>query len=556
MHNRANLFMTAMLTLMVYSNAQTREPTGPLAKLLKEIRTEAARKNHDPRGRPLPLAAHWNRGSKPSGFSPVYQLELIRRGNHIMPWFEMPLPKQKRGGRYYAGEYLDCFKQVAQWQLPFTLVGTQWEMLLCKSQFPGGPYPWKKLPPEENPCVIDLNGKVAPQYGVSPFGPVAPWKELGRVWTTSPMLQQLQELYPDPPLVIFLSNNEAPKLRWHKKGGVEVSKRYLEKFETGKGGRSAEFKRRVVGNGWIERYSALFASMRSALTAKAWQKNARFVGYNVVGPSHFGRWGGWDVHSLYSKNRFSPWPYAWDGGSPSYYTHNWDGSTDFHVFGPQLAFMNYVMGLRELYAKRPDFWYEFSVWDGNAQGKANDKWAYYEKHGQKYTPERHGSYVEFGMWLTRPRLVREWRGYLDTRKRVGAYFEAVVKVVDRVWADSVLKRFWRKGTLVPNPKRPHPYNAKVPDEYRRVDRYYLLETDLDPKRPWTLKTEIPVFSLAYVIGKPGSREWLIYARSPLKDRPGVQITIPDYKPIKVDVPVAGAFYHVREGKGGPLRAGE
>jgi len=540
--------LSFVLAAMPTVGAKDPLEAGKLAELIDGIRTEATRSNNGPGGRPLPLVAHWNRGSKPTGFSPVYQMELIRAGHHLMPWFEFPRPNATpEKSRYYSGEYLKAFKEVAELKLPFTLVGTQWEMILGKSKYPGGPYKWKALPPEENPLVINLEGEIDPRKGISPFGPTKPWEEVGKVWVDSPLMKQLQTWYPDPPLVIFLSNNEAHTLRWKKRGDLEtISKRYLDKY--GKG-QSNDFKRKVVGDGWIERYKALFARMREGLEAPAWKDNVRFVGYGVVGPMHMGRWSGWPVYSLHCKGRICPGPYAWDGGSPSYYTHNWDASTDFRVHGPQISFMNGVMILRRLYRDRPDFWWEFSVWDGNAPGKKNDKWVFYEKHGGKYTPERHGSYVEFGMWLTRPRLVRPWRGYLDTRERVGAYFEAIVKVVDRVWADPVLTRFWRKGKLVPNRVHEHPYQVGIPRWLQDEDRWYLLDTNLDPKRPWKLDTEIPVFSLAYVMGKVGDREWLVYARSPLQNRSGVQITIPAYKAIKVDVPIDGAFYHVAEASG-------
>jgi len=525
------------------------------ATALREIREEAARKNRDPIGRPLPLVAHWNRGSNPAGFSPTYQLDLIRKGSHLMPWFEMPRPKDAADrNRYFQGEYLEAFKQVARWKLPFTLVGTQWEMVMSKSRYPGGPYPWKKLPPEQNPNVIGRDGKVSIRHGLSPFGPTKPWKQVGAVWVGSGMLVRLQQLYPDPPRVIFLSNNEASKLRWHKekRGGVEVSKRYMDRYGAGRPG---GLKRKVVGDGWIERYKVMLDSMRAGLVAPGWRNTATFVAYGGVGISAMSRWSGWPVYSLHCKGRYSPWPYVWDGGSPSYYTHNWDASTDFRVQGPQVEFMNFVMALRQTYRHRPEFWFEFSVWDGSLPGKKNDKWAFYARHGEKYTPVRHGSYVEFGMWLTRPRLVREWRGYLDTRERIGAYFEAIVKVVDRVYADPVLRKFWRKGELVPNRAQKHPYQVAVPDEYKREDRWYLLGTNLDPKRPWKLDTEIPVFSLARVLGAKPNRQWLVYARSPLADRKKVKITIPRYETITVDVPIAGAFYDVQEAGGTITRVG-
>ena len=64
-----------------------------------------------------------------------------------------------------------------------------------------------------------------------------------------------------------------------------------------------------------------------------------------------------------------------------------------------------------------------------------------------------------------------------------------------------------------------------------------------------LKTNLPVFSIALELGEPGARRWLVYAHSPLKDRRDVEITVPPFGAITVDVPREGAFYVVHEGKG-------
>jgi hypothetical protein len=52
--------------------------------------------------------------------------------------------------------------------------------------------------------------------------------------------------------------------------------------------------------------------------------------------------------------------------------------------------------------------------------------------------------------------------------------------------------------------------------------------------------------LALQQGDQGARRWLLYAHSPVEDRRGVEITIPDYQSVKIDVPRAGAFYLVTQ----------
>ena len=38
----------------------------------------------------------------------------------------------------------------------------------------------------------------------------------------------------------------------------------------------------------------------------------------------------------------------------------------------------------------------------------------------------------------------------------------------------------------------HPYQKDVPKEYHDSDRWFLLDTNLDPPRPWDMHTNIPV----------------------------------------------------------------
>jgi hypothetical protein len=199
----------------------------------------------------------------------------------------------------------------------------------------------------------------------------------------------------------------------------------------------------------------------------------------------------------------------------------------------------------------PNFQFGFSVWDGHTDVPEKDLRVTYEKLGQKYTPARYGGYAQFGLWLLRPRVMREYSGYTsrgweDSVTETEPYTLALINDVDRVYQNETLKYFWRKGELVPNRAHQHPYQTAIPDEYKNVDRWFLLDTNLDAPRPWKLDTEIPVYSIAFVDGTKGNRRWLVYAHSPLQDRRSVEITIPDYGKITVDVPVAGAFYTVDE----------
>ncbi len=499
------------------------------------IRAEAMRKDTSSMGRPLPLAGHWNLGEAKNGFGPDYQMKMIEQGHYLLPWFLLPNPNANREDPRWIAYYEDSIKRAAEMRLPIALVGTQWEAMLSVDD------EYLYLPPDQNPNVAMTDGRIRRE--VSPFGPQSAWYEVGMKWGSSQMMKRLQELYPDPPLVLLISNNEHVKLQWTK---VEDDRRFARWFGRGL---EDDSRRKVVGDGWIARYRALQQGFRDGLTSADWRENSLFIGYDAFGPAHFGRWAGWMEYSLYSKSRIDPWPLAWDGGSPSFYVYNWAAMTDYTVFSPQIETMNWVFMQSEARRLNPIFWFEMSVWDGHEPAMENDKRKAYARAGQQFTPERYGGMAQFGMWLLRPRVVREFRGWQDTLDQAEAYFLPIVEAVDRVHNNLTLREFWRKGSLVANRARPHPYQTAIPAEYQNVDRWFLLDTSLDPKRPWELGTPLPVFALALALGDAPQRQWLIYAHSPLGARQFVQVTIPEYRAVSITVAVGGSFFLVDEKSG-------
>jgi hypothetical protein len=503
-----------------------------------EIAVEVRKRNGDPGGRPLPVVSHWANSFGRPNFSSDYQIGLLERGHHIMPTLPFPRP----GAERYSDDGKPWVEKLARWKAPFSLRAGQWESVLYDKKHPvDDPGKWRRLPPEKSPLVVNLEGAVTPT--LSPWGSVEPWYEAGVYNTSSGAFGQLQAWYPDPPLVILLSNNEARKLK--PKNDIEAaSKRYMDRHGPG---RSAAHVRRAIAEGYVPRYAALLKGIRAGLAREAWRKNSLLVGYNAFGPPHFARWGEWTKHCYMTEDRISPWHLVWEGGSPSYYTHNWNASTDYRVHSPQVEANNWVFMLEAALAERPDFWFELSIWDGNPAsgspryGRKKDA---YLRAGQTWSPDRYAGFVQYGMWLLTPRVIREFRGSTVPRAECAADFEALVAAVDRVWTNPVLKRFWRRGALVPNRSRGHPYQARVPERWKNADRWFMLTTSLDPPAPWKLDTELPVFSLARVIGEGKDREWLLYAHAPVKARTNVGIEIPGYGTVNVDVTRGGSFHLV------------
>jgi len=522
-------------------------PSPAARKAAAAIRREALLPPHGPQGRPLPLVSHWNMGSYGKGWTPDYQVELLEKGHRILPWMGWPQgdpdKDEKEAKRFmdYYGKLVGLCRELA---LPISFRGTQWEAMLVGKAY-------RELPPEQCPAVITSEGEVVPR--LSPFASPEKWRDPAAEYVATPAMKKLQELYPEPPLVLFVSNNEAPRLRWRKGAGLGESARYLK---THGQGRPEEFKRKVVGEGWMKLYPVMFQAMREALVSETWKKNVRFVGYGAFGPSHFGRWGAWTTYSLITDEWIDPEPLFWDGASPSYYTHNWCDIRDHWVWSTQIESMNWIFMLDWVYTVRPNFWWEVSLWDGNGGWTPEmgykpalikkSKACQYMKDGQTYTLERFAGWVQFGLWLLRPRVVREFRGSTEPLAPWRPFFEQLLGAVDRVHDSPTLEAFWRHGALVPNRAHKHPYQTAIPEKYQDVDRWFLLDTSLDSPRPWTLQTNIPVFALALERGEVGAREWLLYAHSPLEDREGVRITIPGCGEVAVAVPRAGAFYRVDE----------
>ena len=519
---------TLVMALTVSGWAVAAAEDASIPSAARAIRTEALLPPRGPQGRPLPLVAHWHRRSMPL----AWQIQQIRAGHHMLPW----TPFSRDMGVDQAESIASEVRQLAEWGLPFVLLtGGQWEADFYSRQ------EYKEQPADQTGVGVSASSgnKI---NAVSPFSPVEPWRDLGRKWTDVGFTHRLQQIYPDPPRVFFVSNNEANDIRWH---AAEKLKRYMDRYGEG---RSDNFKRKVFGDGWIERYGAMIEGMRSGLDTESWRENSRFVAYNAFGPDHFGRWDGWAQYSLHTEDRVCWSWHAWEGGIPEAYDNHWeDQKRAYRVWSMQTEMMNLHFMQDDAFEANPDFWFEVIFWDGYLPERPNDKRTQYAKDGVEYTPQLYRGWVQYVTWTLTPRVVREWRASAFDREHWEEYFDELVNIVDVVHADPVLRRFWRSGQLVPNLEREHPFQSSVPEKFQDAPRWFHLPTSTDPPDPWSLSTEIPVFSLARVLGDRANREWLVYAHAPKGERQAVTIRIPGHSEITVDVPVEGAFYHVREG---------
>lgn len=540
---------------------------------------------------PLPLFSGWNTGiysylyGKPDdfGYSPAWQVTQIAAGRHLLPWFATPNPdinSSSASWNNYLRYYENPLKEVAQHGLPISFVGTQWEQYLS-----GAPY--KDYALMQNPNVSFVNEEGTALTALSPFGPINLWTEIGQKWANCSLMQTVQNWYPNPPFVIFVSNNEAAKMKYQY---ITQDQHYLAKYGTAT--RTDDFKREVIGNGWIERYRALQSGWREDLSA-SWKDNSIFVGYGAIGPSLLGRVSHWQTATLTIPNRLSPWPLAWDGCmADNYLTSKYTYNNDHQVYSPQIESMNLELMRREAIAQNPSFWFELGTWNGgdySAPWTGNEDIIAKEKlcrfnpkavplpaEGQPdtlvqpvanpYIPVRYGGMVQFTMWILRPRVVRDYRLWSSARADYDGvlpyfgssqpYVDSLMNAVDKIYSNEVLQLFWRNSELVVNPSRVHPYQQAIPPEFNEVThpvsaaRMYLLKTNLDPSGTWGLTTQLSVFAMARVRGTSPNREWLLYAFAPaelpLGSAKSAQVTIPGYGDVPIDATLDGQFYLVKE----------
>lgn len=512
-----SVFVVLLAALAVMPIAASGGSVDVAASHDREIR-EAAAASGDHAVRPLPLAGSWNAGTIPGGFDPPYQLEAIGRGALLLPWFNLQPPFRPSS----PGRYSSIVDELAKRRLPLAFVGPEWEFEL----------------PDDLRYFIQpaVEGRPATARRGPPFPLLAPdspldgWYEAGRRWARHPVLERMQDQYPDPPRVLFVSNNEYPKPAWHDDSRWR-----------------SEAGRRALGDAWVDRYRLLLRGFREGLRTPGWRHAATFIGYDALAGGFVGRWGGWPEYSLAVPGRIEPWSLAWDGASVSYYLYDWNPISDSTVWSPQIEAMNLLPALAEARERDPAFWLELSVWDGQQRGLASDKAAAFAQSGAPWTTERYRGLLQFGLWLLRPRSVREFRSPQDDRRHFAPWFAVVTGSVERVHRDTVLREFWQHGRLLMNTRSLHPYQAGVPEEYEQRGRWALLESSANPPRPWVLGTRLEVYAITLVLGEAPQRRWLVYAHSPGQARVDSTIEVGEGISRVVRATRDGSFTLVEEG---------
>jgi hypothetical protein len=523
---------------------------------------------------PLPLVANWEDGSNNhlTGYTPEWQMDMIEKGHNVLLTFGyIHVLEDWFVDRYLDVYYKNPIERASKYGIPIVIETTQPEATLNID-------PWRSLPPEDNPNVVESNGTV--QGKVSPCGPIKHWRTVGECWVnpsllidvgftktmnwwTNPILSQLQNWYPDPPFVIWLSNNEASRVYY---GDVDDDYRFQGAYSGDPNYNSWQFRNEIIGgntkltnlgeggyetgHGYIPRYNAMFAGMKSQLDE--WSDKVKFVGY-YMDPLCFGRWGGWIQYIPEPiPGRFTTVPYIWDGASPSYYVNNWQGNWDFTGYSPQLEAMNLLFQRDYFKDVNPDFWWEISTWfDPEFIAK-------FQGQGQEVNPERYEGYIKWGMWLTRPRAVRVFQFSTDPREENWQWYKPIVDAIDEIHVNSTLERFWKYSEPVLLTDIPHPwqYNDEFWPElfYNNNERmrWYQLKNNITYTPGLSddfssINTKIyNVWIMANVMGTSPEREWLVFAYTPLQAEMNVTAELPGYGDITITAKRGGTYYLVRE----------
>ena len=532
------------------------------------------KKADGPEGRPLPLTASWVPGKM---FGMKALVEMIKDGHHVLPTMGDPkfgaiyhyLLQDREGPPTSDSHHLGWlanlepeFEYLRKHDLPFALMGNNWAAGIAslerQYQRDANKHNRKEFSPEESArLMVRRDGEITSGSWklASPFAPDESWKRFARWWMGNGGIDWVQEVYPDPPMVVWLNNNEAGEI-----GLKHLGRSVRFQREYGDQDLSKKEKQRLLHKAYDDKYAVLFEEARATMSKSAWKEHSVFVAYNAWPRSVEGR--------TPERNHPSEWK-RYDGTMPEFYLNDWQiyrGKTDYNYWSPQTEGLRIQSSQDVIFDLDADHYFASIAWDGGtpaSRRSAINSMAtgmYGSGAVQRWDVPRYQGMVQFGLWSMRPRVMREFRYPVSNEDAYDrATFMSIVRSVDRVWNNATLKEFWRFGDLVKS-EAFRPANQRVARElrfYSRVDA--LLPVDVNPDRKgwpriWHFKAnkrppvKLRVMAMALKLGEKPDRRWLVYAHAPLGAVSAPKVTIPDYQQIELpQVARSGSFFLVREG---------
>jgi len=477
---------------------QTAAGTYNLQTIASEITSTMLSAFNGSSKRTLPLAANWNIGipEYSDGLDPLYMINRFTYGEHLVPsWKLDPYYNNTIGLSYYEVS----IKKAAELGLPLVFLLPSPESALTKDDI------YFSMDKTQNPNVITVNGTVLPK--LSPFGPDSLWNEVGKQWSTTTLIAQLQEWYPNPPLVIFIDEDSSKKLAW---SSLSTSSRYLLQYSTNN---SNEFKKTLVNAKWLEKYRQLHEGFKQGFTKKSWKENVKFVTRNQLA-SNMGVTSDWMNNATTTNQYANIWPLTADGVTINFDLN--DNKTDT-TNEPYTLLNNLPFMLEEAKGLSPNFTYQLSI---DANQKINN-------------PQRYRGFAQFALWFLRPSIIRQTPNK-TTIDEINPLFQEVIDSVELIHNSNVLADFWTNGKLVSTGGSN--YTQNIPTNYQSVPREFLLKTN----------AMASVWAFTLKKGVAPNREWLIYIQSPEENLTDITVTVPDFKDISLDATQEGNFYTLIE----------
>lgn len=565
--------IACLLAATATSNAQDAAAAPDTRSAAADIAHWATLPANGPEGRPMPLAGSWNIGrwyqqpwmgwgqggdhtskegaasTKPQAWDPTYFTELIEQGRYVLPTFPDPMTMGATEGELVrlGVRFEPALKYAAEHKLPIAFRDWNLADVVAKHEnHKKGGYS------NEETARFIKNGK---QLGrkASPIGDIERWREFGRAWGGSGFTAAMAEIYPDPPLVVYLNNNEAGKVRVRDLD--DSATRFVARY--GSNLSDAE-KAKILHEGYRERYHALFDAAREA-APDSWSDAMTYVAYNAFPWPKLRSGTPLRVEDKADlTERYHAWSY-FDGAIPENYMNNWQvgrGKTDFSSWSPQAEATTYYPMSEAVFEADPDYYFATIGWEGgipSRRGTPPNAYATGDFGGgavKKWDFDRYEGMMQFGLWAARPRVLREFRGGATRDAYYQKTWEVYLDIVDRVWKTPALQPFWKHGELVENPEI-----IWQPGNTGDLERWYLLHSDVNPPADTWPKiytrgsVKLRVFPMAIRLGEEPNRRWLLYAHAPLGAVAQAPITLPGYGEVTVDVSRSGSFYIIDEATG-------
>lgn len=492
--------------LPISANDITTAATPNLTDMAAAVTAEALKAFSDSTDRGLPLMAHWD-VNEADAMNPTYMLTRLEKGEHVLvSWKLDPYYLNTIGNAYYE----ESIKKAAELNLPLVFILPAPESALTKDSY------YKTLAKNENPNVVDIDGNILDT--LSPFGPNNLWSEIGEQWTSTSLMTQIQEWYPNPPLVVFINENRASKLSWNE---LDTSSRYVNNYPSDK---NDEYKRALIGAQWIEKYRQMHTGFKQGLTKEDWKNNVKFVSYNDFSDD-LEEMSTWLNNSTLTNQYLDISPFTVDGT-----TVNFDLTKDVSytsIDAPQIAINNLPFMLQEAKRDNPSFMQQLSI-----------------THNSNMTdPTLYRGLTQFGLWFLRPNIIRQ-DSPDSTLEEMESLFNEMSDSVELIHNSDILSDFWKNGELVSNGESN--FNSNIPEQYQDDPRWFLLDVDANPSRPWSDSSNIKVWAFALVKGEVPNREWLVYLQSNDGNLTDISVKLADYTDISLSSNTMGTFYTLNE----------